>query len=70
MNICINIPSLGIRDQARFPPDVIHQQQSLIPILEWRLFLRMIEALCKAYDWELEYQTPEDALCATFASAV
>ncbi len=70
MDSSLNLPPQAIRDEDRFMPAATNQQQALNLMMEWRMFLRMLEAVCRAYGWEVEYETPEDASCAIFADNV
>ena len=67
MNSSIKLPPQKVGDEERCMLDNPNQQQALKPMVEWRMFLHMLEAVCQAYGWALEYETPEDASCAIFA---
>jgi hypothetical protein len=72
MNISLYLPPEVLDDEADSMPMTTPRQQSFNQLMEWRVFLRILQALCTAYGWTLEMdrRADPDLSCAIFADSV
>lgn len=73
MNISINLPPEVLDDEADGTLLMTPQQLSFNRLMEWRVMLRILQAICTAFGYSLEFDPSAngtDASCAIFADTV